>query len=299
MTEPSDLRPAIQGDALSEVLNTIRLRGEHIFRSSIAAGASAIPAATPALHIVEAGVARLTSTFDSIRVGPGELVLLPRGGSHRIDADEDLRWITGTIAYDTTAAVDQLLGTLPPVIVLRLSADDPREWLEVSSRLLLAEVVDPLPGGQVMVSRIIDLLFVQALRSWSRGPGAAPGWLSAAMDPQLGRVIAAVHRHPERPWTVASMAAQATMSRSAFAQRFTRAVGVTPVQYLTERRLAVAATLLVDTTTPIRIIAEQTGYTSEAAFSRAFRRRHGTSPMGWRQGRGASIGGGPAHPGTA
>lgn len=202
--------------------------------------------------------------------------------AHTITATTDLVWMTGTITYHSSPAAEQFLKTLPPVISLRFAPEDPREWLEVSRRLLLQEVIDPLPGGSVMVARIIDLLFVQTLRVWARETSQKPGWLKAAMDTQLGPAFTALHRRPGESWTVSTLAATARMSRSTFAERFSKLAGQPPMQYLTERRLDQAAELLRTTALTIQAISSECGYQSEAAFSRAFRKRHGLSPRHWR-----------------
>lgn len=273
--------PAVDNDALSEILNTIRLRGEHVYRSSASAGDSIVQPDVPLLHVLESGSATLT---DGLEINGGDLLLVPRGVPHSFVVTTDLRWMTGTIGYEPSAASARLLTTLPPIIRLRFEPDDPREWLQVSSRLMLQEVTDPLPGGSVMVSRIIDLLFVQTLRAWSRESAQDAGWLRAAMDPSIGPVVAALHREPGVPWTVASMAAIVHLSRTTFSGRFAELAGQPPLHYLTERRLEHAQELLTATELQVRAISVRCGYTSEAAFSRAFTRHYGVSPRRFRQG---------------
>jgi transcriptional regulator GlxA family with amidase domain len=134
-----------------------------------------------------------------------------------------------------------------------------------------------------MVSRIVDLLFIQTLRAWAAGPDARPSWITAAMDPLLGRALTAIHRTPAHPWTVDSLAEAAGLSRSTFADRFTRSVGQPPAEYLIRHRLDLARGLLRESDLPVRAVAARVGYTSEAAFSRAFRRRFGDSPLHWRR----------------
>ncbi len=134
-----------------------------------------------------------------------------------------------------------------------------------------------------MISRILDLLFIHALRAWSTDT-AAPGWLTAALDPALAPVLTAVHHSPAAPWSVSDLAALASMSRTTFTDRFTRRLGQPPAAYLTGQRLARAATLLRTSTIPIATVAHQVGYDSEAAFSRAFHRHYGTPPLRYRKG---------------
>jgi AraC-like DNA-binding protein len=149
--------------------------------------------------------------------------------------------------------------------------------------MLMRENTSPSQGSAVMISRILDLLFIQVLRAWATGPDAAPGWLTGAMDPVIGQAIAAIHANPRHPWTVERLAGKSNLSRSAFAERFARRAGRPLGTYIAELRLASAADLLLDTTQPISAIASDVGYESEAAFSRAFSRRYGMPPSRWRR----------------
>jgi len=112
---------------------------------------------------------------------------------------------------------------------------------------------------------------------------AASGWLTAAMDTSLAPVLTAVHNNPEYPWSVTELAQRAGLSRSAFAERFTRLLGQSPAAYITDRRLDRAAHLLRSTETQVSKIGQAVGYTSEAAFSRAFHRRFDQPPTRWRK----------------
>jgi AraC-like DNA-binding protein len=120
---------------------------------------------------------------------------------------------------------------------------------------------------------------IQAIRAWIEGdPAARTGWLGALQDEQIGQAILAVHRNPEHPWTVASLASQAAMSRSAFAARFTQLVGEPAMQHVTRWRMHIALARLQQGPTTVHQLATQLGYDSEAAFSRAFKRVIGVSP---------------------
>jgi transcriptional regulator GlxA family with amidase domain len=136
------------------------------------------------------------------------------------------------------------------------------------------------------VSRILDLLFIQALRAWSALDGPLdPGWLTAALDRPLGPAMRAIHRHPERPWSVEELAELASLSRAAFSARFVRLVGEPPGRHLGRLRLARAADRLATTSEPVGSIGRAVGYASEAAFSRAFTREYGIAPRQWRAAR--------------
>src|SRR5262245_4372818 len=127
------------------------------------------------------------------------------------------------------------------------------------------------PGGDAVITRLADILVIQAIRSWIKhDPEAQAGWLGALQDEQMGRALSAIHRYPARAWTVASLANEAAMSRSAFAARFTALVGETPMHYVVQWRMHVAHSSLKDDGAHIGELALRLGYQSEAAFSRAF-----------------------------
>ena len=134
-----------------------------------------------------------------------------------------------------------------------------------------------------MVARILDLIFIQVLRAWAAGPDPEPNWLAGALDPQIGPALSAIHRDPGHEWTVEDLARACCLSRSAFAQRFAARVGKPPATYLAHVRLDAAIGLLRDTTRPIALIAKSVGYTSEPAFSRAFKNHYGMPPARWRR----------------
>ncbi|WP_135452927.1 AraC family transcriptional regulator [Mycobacterium sp. DL99] len=290
-------------DALSEILRTVRLRGDTVTRWSPAAPFHvAIPAAARVLHIAETDGLTLHIGDQTLSMDAGDMALLARGDAHSIshgrgagprtlsgsdrnsdpgqDDPDSPRWLSGIFAVDSTVA-GPLLSVLPPAIMIRAGAQG-HEWLPLSLQLLLAETTEPRPGAKVMISRILDLLFIHALRAWSGSADAAPGWLTAAMDPQLGPVLTAVHNDPAHQWSVTELADLARHSRSTFAERFTRLFGQSPAAYVTERRLDRAADLLRSTTTSVSKIGQAVGYTSDSAFSRAFQRRYGAPPLRWR-----------------
>lgn len=290
-------------DALSEILRTVRLHGDTVTRWSPRAPFHVtMPSGLRMLHIAETEGLALHVDGRAVPLAAGDMALLARGDAHSISHGEctgpralsredtstdasqgdtnPARWVSGLFAAESTAA-DPLLSVLPPAIVIRAIAPG-HEWLPLSLQLLLAEITEPRPGAGVMISRILDLLFIHALREWSGSADAAPGWLTAAMDPQLAPVLTAVHNDPSHPWSVTELAALARHSRSTFAERFTRLFGQSPAAYVTERRLDRAADLLLSTTTSVSKIGQAVGYTSDSAFSRAFQRRYGAPPLRWR-----------------
>lgn len=290
-------------DVLSEVLLHARLRGDEAtvyapdapFHVSFAPG-------IPRVHLAVAAplVVRIDGEAEPLRLEPADVVLVGRDRAHSIatpgfadaarpiapgdqgaEAGQRPAWVTGTFRVeDETAA--PLLSALPPVV--HISATEPgNEWQQLSLELLLAEIGAGRPGSWIMASRILDLIFVHALRRWSASGRAEPGWLATVLDERLAPALSSMHRQPERAWTISELAALTRQSPSTFAHRFTRLVGQSPAVYLAERRMAAAAGMLESTATPVGQIASAVGYTSEPAFSRAFRRRFGMPPLAWRK----------------
>jgi AraC-like DNA-binding protein len=307
--EPMDLMPVLThgaqaGDLLSGLLRTIRLRGDGaIHLAPSPPFAIEFGETTGMLHIFERGTCELRSGRQSARVvREGDILLLPRPQRHTIASDSSERarglelrdlvaaendavapqWLAGSFAVDAPSG-GQMLAELPDAIVLTGVGARALSWLDVSRRLLLEEIAAPGQGSAAMISRILDLLFIQIIRAWASRPDADPGWLIGAMDPQIGQALAAVHADPGREWTVARLAGVAHLSRSAFAQRFTERVGHTPSAYVAQLRLEIAAEQLSSTQAAINTIAAEVGYRSNAAFTRAFSKRYGATPTAWRR----------------
>jgi AraC-like DNA-binding protein len=140
-----------------------------------------------------------------------------------------------------------------------------------------------------VITRLGDVLVIQAIRSWiETAPAARTGWLGALHDEQIGRALTLIHRDPARPWTVASLARELALSRSAFAARFTELVDEPAMRYVTRWRMQIAQSALESEGATVAELADRLGYRSEAAFARAFKRVTGTPP-------GAARRRGPAH----
>jgi AraC-like DNA-binding protein len=140
------------------------------------------------------------------------------------------------------------------------------------------------PGGEAVLERISEMMFVDAVRRHvERLPEESTGWLAGLRDRHVGRALALIHENPARAWTVDALADEIALSRSALYDRFVRLIGQPPMQYLTQWRMQAAANLLRQGHAPIASIALDVGYESEAAFARAFKRLVGTPPASWRR----------------
>ncbi|MGV9827763.1 cupin domain-containing protein [Gordonia sp. NPDC003429] len=185
--------------------------------------------------------------------------------------------VTGT--YESSSAVsERLLRALPSLLVLRGD-----EWSSNLVAVLCEEVQRDTPGQEVFLDRLLDLVVLGVIRAWLEHGATAPAWYRAALDDVVGVALRAVHERPAHPWTVASLAAEAGVSRAAFARRFVTLVGETPMEYVTSWRLAVAADLLTRTDDTLARIARLVGYSSPFALSAAFSRVRGVSPAAHRK----------------
>jgi len=182
-------------------------------------------------------------------------------------------------AYEALSEIgDRLLAALPPV--LSLARD---EWDQPLIPLLCEEVVKDHPGQEAVLDRLLDLLLIAVLRAWFDRPEAeAPAWYRAQSDPIVGRVLRVMQSNPAHRWTVDSLAREAGVSRAALARRFHELVGESPMRYLTEWRLTLAADLLREPDATVGSVARQVGYASPFALSTAFKRVRGISPQEYR-----------------
>ena len=256
---------------------------------------------------------RLLHGREVLEARAGDLILFPQEGKHLMGTDLQLapmegaaevtpvggdadffhmrhggggaatRFVCGYLALNRTV-FRPLFEALPPVMRIPVG-DGPasgllRELLRAGVRESSAE----RPGAASTLAKLADLLFVEALRRYMDGlPPEGKGWLAGVRDPQVGRALALLHGAPGRAWSVDELAHEVALSRSALAERFTSLVGEPPMQYLTRWRLALAAQMLRAGREPVIRIAERSGYDSEAAFSRAFKREFGVPPASWRR----------------
>jgi AraC-like DNA-binding protein len=306
-------------DALSAVLAPVRLE-RTAWVSTVARGPWGIAVASAKscvrFHYVLRGTAWLTVERADEPAGAlatGELAVLPLGHAHALRDeprsptarfDELVRCamrpssavthlelgrkgaeatiITGAFVLEDPLA-RRILHALPPLVRLVPDAERAVPSFLQNIEFITREVERDRPGSEIVLLRMADVIFVQILRAaLARFPDDGGGFLGALQDPSTAAALGAMHRDPAAPWTVASLAEEAGVSRSVFAARFAQRVGEPPLAYLTRLRMQRAAALLEEGATLAKA-SRSTGYASEASFSHAFRQWAGVAPGAWRR----------------
>jgi len=273
-----------------------------------------VPTQLIAYHVVISG--RLFITVDSepaVEVCAGEVVLLPRNDAHVLASQPETKGavrardliqpsadgglprifhggggaathvVCGFLSSDSFA--NPLIASLPRMLKLSVREGTSRDWIEASVRYAADELTKGRFASSSLMSRLSETLLVEAVRNYAQdGSDGRVGWLKGAADPQIGRALALIHEDIRASWSNETLAKEVGMSRSAFVDRFSEIVGMPPIRYLTSWRLNHARLNLRETRLPIGRLADQIGYGSEEAFSRAFKRAFGLSPAQWRDG---------------
>ena len=249
------------------------------------------------------------------RLIAGDAIVFPQGDAHIMTSEPGLKPATGArldtifarrprvLAYGGGGATTRLvcgylacdarlarmlLTGLPKLVRVNVRGSNAGTWLEASVRYALAEARSPRPGGSGVLAKLAEVLFIEVLRLYMNDQGdGRTGWLAGVGDRIVGAALNALHRRPAHAWTLEELASEAATSRSVLAERFQQLVGSSPMQYLTQWRMLLAANLLSGSNAPLARIAEDVGYQTDTAFSRAFRREYGTPPATWRRSRSA------------
>ena len=246
-----------------------------------------------------------------MRLIAGDVVLFPEGDAHRMTSQPGLapapggrladvlsrrprqlsyggggpatRLVCGYMACDARLA-RMLLAGLPRIVRVNVRGSNAGAWLEASVRYALAEARSPRPGGAGVLAKLSEVLFIEVLRLYTNEQREGrTGWLAGLGDRIVGAALNALHKEPARAWSLEELARAAGTSRSVLAERFGQLVGVSPMQYLTQWRMMLAANLLCRSNIPLARVAEDVGYQTDTAFSRAFRRKFGAPPATWRR----------------
>ncbi len=308
-------------DPLSDVLRAVRLTGAFFYvvettepwSASIAQARELVPRVLPQsehlmpYHIVTAGTCWMgCEGEEQVQLHPGDAMVFPQGDAHfasgrqgqRVDPGrysaaprrplETIRLgagggqgaslVCGFLGCDARP-YNPLLSALPRSLYVRGIAAG---WLAEFPRQVVAEAWQTRAGGTTMLTRMAELMFVEVVRRYTEElPPRQAGWLAGLRDPVVAPALAALHARPAHGWTLAELARAAATSRTVLTERFSQTVGLPPMQYLTEWRLQLAAEQLAEGGKKVAAVGADVGYESEAAFSRAFKRKTGYAPAAW------------------
>jgi AraC-like DNA-binding protein len=262
--------------------------------------------------LIEGGAVVEVDGAPPIALAPGDIVIFPHGAPHHMSSGKDARrpfpnygindkiaardlsplragggggvarFVCGYMTCDPHLSRPILEG-LPPVFKVNVRTDTSGHWIESSILHLVEEAVSGRVGSEVLLAKLSEVLFVDTLRRFVAGlPDRQKGWLAGARDPIVGKSLGLLHSRVAHPWTIAGLANEVGISRSALVDRFTRYLSEPPMTYLTRWRLQLAARSLERTSRGVADIAGDVGYESEAAFSRAFKREFGRPPGRYR-----------------
>lgn len=208
---------------------------------------------------------------------------LPIAMSLNTQGSGDAQLVCGFIGCDARP-FNPLLKSLPRVIHAQQKSVEDGALLKHLIRVALMESTSRREGGETMLARVSELLFIEVVRNYCASlPGDTKGWLAGLRDEVVGRALSILHDRPAEAWTIESLAKEVGSSRSLLAERFNAFVGSPPMHYLARWRMQLAASLLASNLT-MADVAQRVGYGSEAAFSRAFKRLVGVAPSAWREG---------------
>lgn len=304
---------AARTDVLSQVLTLIRLRGELVYSANLHGPWSiAFPKGPAHFHFIERGEVWVkTLGAPPLLARAGDMLLLPHGTGHMICddpstapvdidivIDRHFDRVHSTLEYGGNGPPSRIVGglfdfeggslaavmsALPIVVHIASAGGKTPDWLDAIAHFLIKESHEVEPGSSLMISRLIDLLVIRTLRTWASQQDGSKGWLGGLAEERIGRALSAIHADPYRAWTVKELAGIAAMSRSIFAERFTARVGEAPLHYVKRWKLTLAADMLATGGLKVTQAAQRTGYTADAAFSRAFKAQFGYAPSEARQ----------------
>lgn len=307
-------------DLLSDILTRLSLKGTLYFRTSLSEQPWGIQVPgfqnVARFHYVHRGecVVRVAGEDRALRLTKGDLVLVPHGAAHtlncRVSGPEDALPLDDVLersGYDGKGVLvyggndpnmenqlicghfslaegsrHLLLDRLPPSIVIRDYGAEASDWLEATLRVIGSEAGFGRFGGDLIALKMSEAIFAQAIRCHIEDTARTGGKLAGFADVHLTRALTAFHNDPTAQWSVDSLANRAALSRTSFAMRFSEKLGITPMQYVTAWRMQIARSALVEKGVSVAEAADLSGYSSEAAFSRAFKKEIGQPPARFR-----------------
>ena len=301
--------PEISDDPISDILRLIRLKGCVYFQSDFSSPWGMEMGAGPfaQYHAVLRGQCWLTLEGERHLLEAGDVVVLPQGDAHVLvdspatatkpgmevlsaiqsgqkpfsDGETSARLLCGHFEFDRTMN-HPFVRDLPRLIHVKSTSNGEPNWLEAITPMLAGGTGTEQPGTNTIVERLAEVLLIQVLRSCLLDQSGEHGFLAALGDRHINEALKYIHVGADRDITLADVARAVGLSRSGLATRFKELVGDTPMNYLTSWRMLKAREMLQSASVPLVEVAERVGYTSESAFSRAFKREHGQSPGAFR-----------------
>lgn len=303
-------------DALTDILNTLRLSSSLYFRTELTApwGVHVPPKGKVArFHIVVRGQCwlKIDGQAEGVYMSNGDLVVIPHGAGHSIadqqstatrplaDVLDEVAYVgsgplvyggggagcclvCGEFAFDELGS-HPLLDNLPSQLSVSGDSSYNSQWLDATIGFIAHEAASLKPGASAIIDRLSEIILIQVLRVSLESATEQIPFLSAFSDPRINQVLSAIHRQPANDWSVEKLGQIANMSRSSFSNRFSQLAQMTPLQYVIFVRLQRASRMLLETSTSLIAIAEHIGYQSEAAFSQAFKKQFNLRPGEYRR----------------
>lgn len=304
------MRGVPASDPIAELFQVLQMQSVFYTQAELTAPwGMVIPAIASSLmfHFVVEGECLVEVEGEHLQIQRGDFLMVPHGNGHQLmgspeseclplfdlpietvsgfyerlvygGSGEPTRLLCGAVSFDHPIAA-KLLEMMPPSLLISATDHDESGFLVNTIEMLASESTATRLGSEAVITRLADLLVIQSMRVWIDRQGAGQhGWLAALQDPALGKALMAVHREPGARWNLQGMAVVAGLSRTIFVERFRHCVGQTPMDYLSEWRMALAKNRLQQSNDSVLQIALDFGYQSEAAFGRAYKRITGTTP---------------------
>jgi AraC family transcriptional regulator, activator of mtrCDE len=313
-------------DALSDILSKLKLSGTLYFRTSFTAPWSIkVPSYmnVARFHYAHKGncFVRIIPDQPAVLLQQGDLLIITRGAGHTLFCDpksenqavhldrvveesgfrgegtfvvgetgtnHETQLVCGHFAFDRNAN-DFFIDSLPASIHIKNYGETAGSWMEATLRFIGNEAGQASMGSSFIALKLSEIIFTQALRTYIVQEGLGVPVLAAFAEPGIARALTAFHKSPGNPWTLEQLAKIAGMSRTAFANRFSKCMTTTPLGYITRWRMELARQQLEGSNEGLIAIAERVGYHSESAFSRIFKKHYNQAPAAYRQASRASA----------
>lgn len=303
-------------DVFADIFSTLNLKGALYYRTDFSPPwGVTVPEyqSVARFHIVVQGCCVVTVDGEHIELYAGDMIMIPRGSTHVLadsrntqpfplekvladtgyagegvlaigegDPKASTQMVCGHLSFREMAD-HPILESLPKYLKLSSSCRAKHPLLDDILRLIVQRIFADQLGSEASVTRLSEIVFIELLKSGLSDDERLQSIVDAFQDPKISHALRLIHTRPEHPWTVESLALEVAMSRSRFAHRFHALVGVAPMGYLSDWRLQKALALLENSQWTIQQIANQAGYQSASAFTRAFSAKFKQSPREYRQ----------------